>query len=116
MSAHSPGPWYLHIYAADFIEINQRNGTPVIVAVGNIKEADAHLIAAAPDLLRLARYSAQRGEGCAEMAREILARIDGAGHVYRECECDPTPAELYTSNPPMCPACRGLVRCIRGAE
>jgi hypothetical protein len=76
---HSPAPWKL-----DYGEIYSTDGR--VVARKDFRYnhndslwlADAGLIVEAPALLALARYAAERGEGDAEMARDILARIKGA--------------------------------------
>lgn len=83
MEKHSPAPWsheYGDIYSGDL-------GSGEALRVVARKDfcyndrdpqwlADARLIAEVPAFLALARYAAERGEGDAEMAREILARID----------------------------------------
>ena len=58
MTAHTPGPWrfmstgeYLAVFA------NMQGGTKVICPVKIADEADAHLIAAAPDLLEAAKLA-----------------------------------------------------------
>jgi hypothetical protein len=71
MSEHSPGPWQWCVTASNDVLVDAE-GDPVIA-----DGANARLIAEVPALLALARYAAERGEGDAEMAREILARIDG---------------------------------------
>lgn len=82
---HSAGPW---AWEPGDPTIEGANGGAVchmadhvsmhtVMATGeHFSSADARLIVEAPALLALARYAAERGEGDAEMAREILARID----------------------------------------
>lgn len=53
------------------------DGGDVVARVEGTDDRLARLIGLAPNLLRLARYAAERGEGDAEMAVEILACIPG---------------------------------------
>ena len=76
---HSPGPW---TYSAD--EELIANSYCVVIAdlVKSPHHGDGHLIAAAPDLLRLLRVltgkgTHEEGEAAHDEAEALIARLDG---------------------------------------
>ena len=88
---HTPGPW--HIIDHAFPGLNHRN-RPIVDDAGDtlcavrgdgvvnsIRDANARLIAAAPDLLAFARECARAdsdcGESIREAARAAIARAEG---------------------------------------
>lgn len=56
MSKHSPGPWHIHVNAADDLEVNAADGSRVVMWYQSqdcLSPGDAGLIAAAPEMLAL---------------------------------------------------------------
>lgn len=92
MSKHTPGPWMYEpstqaryswlVLTADFDE-DRNVGTVICRTSDGISEADARLIAAAPDLLEFARECARVDSDCGPMirdaARAAIARAEGGG-------------------------------------
>jgi len=81
MSEHTPGPWKITTSWKDYM-VEGPNGEEIIWQDGpygtpTISEADARLIAAAPDLLKfaqaMARYASRSGEDyLEEQARAVI--------------------------------------------
>lgn len=110
MSKHTPGPWGWenHPYNGEPIALTGGNDTDVLLATGSgeqawlqVNEADARLIAAAPDLLAelrgtavwltgradlLRNLAADRGtkKDHAQQLRDEAARFDGRAAVIRQ--------------------------------
>ena len=95
--AHTPGPWRV-LPTNDCVIESEKHGNIALVNLARMSAADARLIAAAPDLLALAkRYASE----CAE--------CDGDGRILvtfndREAEYDP------------CEACADIRAAIAKAE
>lgn len=81
MAEHSPGPWRWVDHNAVELYLDDADGKTVLcfwTSEGRVpSEADARLLAAAPEMLKLLRYVAERGEGGAYEARTLIARICG---------------------------------------
>jgi len=86
MSKHTPGPWtFVHEGGIDggyFIDAKE---DVVVLPRGRLTEADARLIAAAPDLLAALKLLVAFGEGSFaqavgawEQARAAIAKAEGA--------------------------------------
>ena len=93
MSKHTPGPWAYENYRGTVhVFIDNEGGTPSICKlVGNDKDANARLIAAAPDLLEaleyyvekvadLSRYGVMIETSLREKAEAAIAKAKGEGH------------------------------------
>jgi len=84
MSKHTPGPWR-YDYAPGYCgELLAANGTTLAEFVTEPSEANARLIAAAPDLLEaletwLEQYSSEEYEDCPEVVqtRAAIAKATG---------------------------------------
>jgi len=85
---HSPGPWKWEEQRDGTLLLVDSRGEDILGAGVEIAEGwlngacapdedNARLIAAAPDLLALARYAVERGEGDSDMAAALIARIEG---------------------------------------
>lgn len=92
MSKHTPGPWSVHdgdsfdggliVYCADTIYIPNPSRTAWTIVVGasmeegdkgwSEVEANAHLIAAAPDLIEVVRQYVMLGKGRASIGKPLL--------------------------------------------
>ena len=75
---HSPGPFKFH-RPGWYIEDSEAN---VIAEVNSAYPGDGHLMAAAPDLLRLLRVltgngTHEEGEAAHDEAEALIARLDG---------------------------------------
>lgn len=94
MTAHSPGPWHPHVNAAGDLDICTPDGRVVVKWYESedcLSPADARLVAAAPELLSVARMAAEEWCGRRRLTRvpcpdpaclqcrafAIVARIDG---------------------------------------
>ena len=85
MTDHAPGPWYVRGPLADW-EAHKPGGVPVTVVdadgrdlLDDLTEANAHLMAAAPDLLEAAVFALKRprsGQARA-MLLAAIARAEG---------------------------------------
>ena len=80
--AHTPGPWRVGEHNHCVIE-SARHGNIALVNLARMSAADARLIAAAPDLLALAKRYASECSGCDGEGRRIVTFND------REAEYDP---------------------------
>ena len=86
MSDHTPGPWAYENYGGTLhVFLDNEGGTPSICKlVGNDKDANARLIAAAPDLLEALQnlLKVHEGEGgtqyhAGDIARAAIAKAKG---------------------------------------
>lgn len=87
MEKHTPEPWVKHVQSSGDINIlaTGARGAPLIIAVvyGDVPyfEANARLIAAAPELLAVAQRAAEHWAGTdsslGEAARQAVARATG---------------------------------------
>lgn len=81
MSKHTPGPWYqLHRQP---LCIESPTGNVALCNLARASDADAKLIAAAPDLLALVRQYASECASCEGLGRVVQFNADGypAGEV-----------------------------------
>lgn len=74
---HTPGPWIAHSYVGAWCVIHSANGVFKNIALVPGGEADARLIAAAPDLLE-ALLVARGYTGYAQAEPDDMALIDAA--------------------------------------
>lgn len=77
MSAHTPGPWVANGSA---IEDRPKRGPTTVIAYGVEAAADAHLIAAAPDLLAALKKADRAPWGdysWIDEARAAIAKAEG---------------------------------------
>lgn len=78
MSKHTPGPWTLaQIHALAWVVTQKDNGIERDIATVTTSDANAHLIAAAPEM-----YAALRTYGCScfdcqRAIDEVLAKAEG---------------------------------------
>lgn len=89
MSEHTPGPWRQNPDDSRFIETDEDAPANVarVLWIGDRKEADARLIAAAPKLLRLVRKSRAllvgydvpdvEGNAFIEELEAVIAEVEG---------------------------------------
>lgn len=95
MTKHTPGPWTAYYFAADWWVANPEDDSGPMLRVGSDhdrREANAHLIAAAPDLLNISKEildlieriieGKEWGaiEEYADQLRTIIARATGESH------------------------------------
>lgn len=71
---HTPGPWHVDLANETVHGFSPEGEAIVVVYELGTNEADAHLIAAAPELLEYVASSASNG--CVE-ARRLLAKATG---------------------------------------
>ena len=95
--AHTPGPWRVSPTNDCVIE-SEKHGNIALVNLARMSAADARLIAAAPDLLALAKRYASECEECDGDGRILVTFND------REAEYDP------------CEACADIRAVIEKAE
>lgn len=81
MSKHTPGPWYADkLQDRNAYNIFQYGGTSALLTIGGIGsdvEANARLIAAAPDMLNALKLIVESGDRAAvEIARAAIAKAE----------------------------------------
>lgn len=79
MTEHTPGPWVMRTWGSTSCVMTEGNDT---IAINIENEADARLIAAAPEMLELLRECCQgfllpHGVSLADDVDAFLAKIDG---------------------------------------
>jgi hypothetical protein len=72
MSKHTPGPW--HLFERNHLCIESASGNVALCNLARNNEADAKLIAAAPDMHELVKRIAEGGNVAMSEAAEIIRR------------------------------------------
>jgi phage-related baseplate assembly protein len=86
-ATHTPGPWEL-VQERDYLNIQETKTNLIVAQFCSVSEANARLIAAAPELLeqcklfeKVLRACIMAGDSGAELERdklrEVLAKVDG---------------------------------------
>ena len=88
-ASHTPGPW--HVYERNSLCIESAAGNIALVNLARASEADARLIAAAPDLLKLAREYAGACINCG-----------GSAEIIRNKSSDGDPLHDFAEPCPEC--------------
>ena len=102
-ATHTPGPWRV-LPTNDCVIESEKHGNIALVNLARMSSADARLIAAAPDLLALAKQYASECSGC-----------NGTGFMSRHIEGRDTQAAQDADDQP-CDDCADIRAVIEKAE
>lgn len=86
-ATHTPGPWEV-VQERDYLNIQETKTNLIVAQFSSVSDANARLIAAAPEMYEMLRevlveYEAEaKAEGwdlptTGEMIREVLAKVEG---------------------------------------